>query len=442
VISVDELRSALVTWPFASGELDELATALNAQRRPSLRLRPDFDSACLPWPSDPIPWSSCGRWLSDETRPSQSILYGAGEFYIQDAASLLAIELLDLRPRMRVLDLCASPGGKSTAIAERMVDGLLVANEAVHSRLPPLEFNLARHGSTRSVVTNQDPDRLAALLPEWFDVVLVDAPCSGQSLVGRARQTASAFGTTAIEHCAARQERILDAAAQLLRPGGRLIYSTCTFAIEENERQVERLLESGDGWRVEPHPALERWQSPLSEGCYRLWPHRDGCLGGFAARLVKAGDEPASDGPRRGKAKSNWRPGSWPQELAACGTWREETALRVLEAGPRLMAWPEDMPIDPLLAIAVGGPEIAFRKGQTWFPSYALAMRRDDRFQAAQRIALDTGSACDYLSGQAVPNESRGWGIVTSDSASLGWAKCDGRLAKNHLPKAAWLTFR
>jgi 16S rRNA C967 or C1407 C5-methylase (RsmB/RsmF family) len=116
-----------------------------------------------------------------------------------------------------------------------------------------LEFNLARHGSTRYVISSLDPDEMARRLPAEFDAVLVDAPCSGQSLVGRGKQTASAFAPNTIEHCAARQVRILDAAASLVRPGGRLVYSTCTFAYAENEGQIESFLQRHSEWQLAPN---------------------------------------------------------------------------------------------------------------------------------------------------------------------------------------------
>ncbi|MCA9206588.1 MAG: RsmB/NOP family class I SAM-dependent RNA methyltransferase, partial [Planctomycetales bacterium] len=231
---------------------------------------------------EPIAWHPRGRLVAKEARPPQTIAFAAGDYYIQDAGSLLASQLLKAAEGEVICDLCASPGGKSTAILEDIGDsGWLLANEAIRTRLPALEFNLARHGSPRFAVSQLDPDSLADRVGPIFDAVLVDAPCSGQTLVSRGKQSDASWSMRQVEHSAARQQRILTAAARLVRPGGRLVYSTCTFAVEENEARVEQFLAEHRGWSPFPCDELRRWQSPLLESAYRLWPHRDGCAGAF-----------------------------------------------------------------------------------------------------------------------------------------------------------------
>jgi 23S rRNA U2552 (ribose-2'-O)-methylase RlmE/FtsJ len=235
--------------------------------------------------------------LDSTVRPGSFLAYASADYYIQDSASMLPLQLLDLSPDDWVCDLCAAPGGKATAIAESLGEGgVLVANEVIAGRVDVLRYSLGRTGRANFIQTNLDPEQLAIELCGRFDKVLVDVPCSGQSLLGRDQQSESAFSDTHVLHCAARSQRILRQAMLLLRPGGRLIFSTCTFSLEENEDQVRWMLDLYPG---KFHPmvcesllsqSLTPWKSPVQEGAYRLWPHRDPCSGGFAAGLQAGSD--------------------------------------------------------------------------------------------------------------------------------------------------------
>ena len=231
----------------------DFLAALTKYPPPAVRLRPGFDDDTLPAPSVTVPWFARGRTFLPGVRPGGWLAYGTGAYYVQDAASLLTLALAAIRPGEVVCDLCAAPGGKSTGLAETLPpDGWLLANEPIRSRVDVLAMNLARHGSTRHGITSLDPDTLAARLPRAFDLVVVDAPCSGQSMLGEGKQTASAFLTSTVAHAAARQRRILAAAAALTRPGGRIVYATCTFAPAENEEIVTEFLATHPDWRVDP----------------------------------------------------------------------------------------------------------------------------------------------------------------------------------------------
>jgi hypothetical protein len=350
---------------------------------------------------------------------------------------LLAIATLNAVPGERICDLCAAPGGKSTAILEAIdAGGWLLANEAIRSRVGVLRFSLARHGSTRFAVSSQDPRRLSDLLGPIFDAVLVDAPCSGQSLFGRGKQTESAFGLRSIEHCAARQARILAAAARLVRPEGRLVYSTCTFSYQENEEQIASFLERHPGWRLEPRTELQPWESGLKPGCYRLWPHRDGCAGAFAAALRQSGGARTSPSRRPGERRSGpLRLSALPKGFAEWGALEHSF---VLATSDRCFAWPDAL-WPPLREVCVAGPEVSFRKGGSWFPAYALAMRRDPRWTAAATVSLGDREARAYLQGGTLPCNHRGWAVAAWQARPLGWLKGDGVRAKNHLPKPARL---
>jgi NOL1/NOP2/fmu family ribosome biogenesis protein len=271
-------------------------------------------------------------------------------------------------------------------------------------------------------------------MPECFDVVLVDAPCTAQSLCTKGKQGLLAFDAQQIAHSAARQARILKAAANLLKPGGQLIYSTCTFSFAENEAHILQMLERTDQWEACPSLALQRWASPAAPGCYRIWPHREGTAGGFAASIRRRAPAPSSmstpPSSHRRQPKSLLSIARLPSELRG---WGELDGVVTYACGHRLFAWPSS--IDPTwLDHAEAGPELAFRKGTTLFPSYALARRQGD-WRAARVCAVDRATACQYLSGKEIPAACAGWCVVEFANNPLGWIKGNGIRGKNHLPK-------
>ncbi len=290
------------TLPFSTGltgllpehELTALEQAILSRPPKAIRLRPAAAAGSaahadrtIPFPAEPVPWYPSGRFCLDTHQPGRFLQHAAGEYFIQDAGSMLALRLLDPQPTEWIADVCAAPGGKASAILETVGrgGGFLLANEPIHGRLPPLEYTLARVGFPRFLITDRDPERLEKAWADRFDAVLVDAPCTGQALVGRSRQSEFSFSEDRVAHAAARQRRILAAAAALAAPGGRLIYSTCTFAPAENEQVIAAFLAEHPAWRVEPVADLAAWLSPLAPGGYRLYPHRDRCAGAYAVRL-------------------------------------------------------------------------------------------------------------------------------------------------------------
>ncbi len=431
------LAETLHPLELSAGELQELSAALECPSDSCIRLRTFSPTAELPFATESVPWHPRGRWVNYADRPGARLAFAAGDYYVQDAGSLLALTLAAIQPGETVCDLCASPGGKSTAVLEELGgSGWLLANEAVQSRLPPLQFNLARHGATNYLVSCHDPEPLQRALTDCFDVVLVDAPCSGQSLVGRGKQTAAAFQAATVEHCARRQARILAAAAALVRPGGRLIYSTCTFAFAENEGCLAQFLADHAGWQLGESPELAAWRSPALAGCYRLWPQRDRCAGAFAALLCKTPEHEQASAAGGARTRQNQsgrlRSGSPPAESTDWGTLAAGSVSYV--AGDQVSAWPAPPP-PPLLTVSCQGPEFAFRKNTTWFPAYALAMRRDASWRPARQVELADADAARYVRGETVACGQRGWSVATWRERPLGWLKGDGRSGKNHLPK-------
>lgn len=434
----NEVESILGSISLSRDERQALADSLAVRWPNVMRHRREVAIDQLPGATEPVPWYKLARRPCDDraSRPSRQLSYAAGDYYLQDAGSLLALsataaDTSGLSGRL-ICDLCAAPGGKATALVEAIGDqGFVLANEPIRSRLPALVFNLARTGSDRYAVSALDPQRLAERLGGVFDLVLVDAPCSGQALLSRGRQSASAMSAKQIAHSAARQRRILSAATGLLRPGGQLIYSTCTFAEAENEDQVRWLIDEN---RVIPRQLdwLSQYESNCP-ACYRLWPHRHPTAGSFAASLTGCTDTCPS--PHRSRRRQC---DAIPAEMQAWfGSLAERIRPSVMDS--IIVGWPVDAP-GWVEQLAVRGPELAHRTGRTWKPSHAAALRRGSSAVALQSIAVDAETARQFLSGQSIGCDASGWQVVTWSGRPLGWTKSNGRVGKNHLPTAARMT--
>ena len=287
---LDECREIL------KDEFPAFLRALALPPRRALRLNPQRNGAeqaaapFLPDSAPRVPWEPLGRYLAADAKPGAGIAHAAGAFYLQDASAMAPVAALDPRPGERVLDLCAAPGGKSGQIAARLNGrGFLLSNEIEFSRARILLGNLERLGVTNAFVTSAPAEALARALPAFFDRVLVDAPCSGEGMFRRDPEAASQWNPDAPAGCAARQTAILNDAARMVRPGGKLVYSTCTFNRLENEGTVREFLRA--------HPDFEPDAFDLpgvgasQDGCLRLWPHRIEGEGHFLARFTRKGEE-------------------------------------------------------------------------------------------------------------------------------------------------------
>ncbi len=429
IIDVDAIGRSITEFGFDQSELADLAAAAAARHARVMRVRPDRQP-----PTDagePVPfYPRAFRVAAGTPAPSRRIAYAAGDYYLQDAGSLLALAVAGagtdrLRGQM-VCDLCASPGGKASALLESIGDGFLVANEPISSRLAPLAYNLARTGSDRYAITSRDPDELADSMSGRFDLILVDAPCSGQTMVGRGKQSRSSAAGAMIAVNVARQRRILAAAVRLLRPGGRLVYSTCTFAVAENEDQI-RWLSQETGLIADPQTDLQPYASDLAPACYRTWPHRDGCDGSFAASMRLPADAASSVNDQFGSIGD-------PLDAAATAAMADfygpVTSAALIQRDWIVEGWTAPPPqwIGPI----AGGPEWMHRSGKTWRPSHAAALR--SVIPTTHQIELSDTRAARYLTGEAIQCDRRGWSIVTHQARPLGWIKGDGRVGKNHLP--------
>jgi 16S rRNA C967 or C1407 C5-methylase (RsmB/RsmF family)/NOL1/NOP2/fmu family ribosome biogenesis protein len=443
-------------------EIQDFLESLGARPPKSIRPRIDRSGSNPPFQTTPIPWYPAGRQLLDPTiRPGGFLHYAAADYYIQDSASMLPLAMLDIQATDWVCDLCAAPGGKASAIAENLgSDGFLLANEVISSRLDVLRHALSRTGRANYAISNLDPEPLADALTGRFDKVLVDVPCSGQSLLGRKRQSESSFSTNHVLHCAARAKRILASAIRLVRPGGRLILSTCTFAIEENEDQLGSILKAhSDSVRTVEFPALKQWESGIHKDCYRLWPHRDHCAGGFAAAIeITRSIEPSSQlqiqpksDRRRSSQKvsmksprSNSKLTSPEQLLGSLGELRVETRFEnsiCFGYEPGAMRFVEEFGSQ-----FAQGLRIAELNSDRIEPYLGLAMLAPKLFEPSQVLQLDTLMAESFMLGQTLSKQpetdspkATPWCVAQWDGKPLGWVKNASNRWNNYLP--AWARF-
>ena len=442
---IEQVHSALGSLS-CPGSLDDFAYSLTQPFRNVMRCRRGINSSELAIATTPIPWYSLGRRPVDETKsPSRTIAYACGDFFVQDAGSLLALAVAgadgdDLRGKL-VCDLCAAPGGKASALVEAVSnqdttgEGFVLANEVIRTRIGALQLNLARTGSDQFAISNLDPETLAQRLPGLFDLVVVDAPCSGQAMLGRGKQNTSSLSEHQIRHSASRQRRILDAAVCLVREGGRLVYSTCTFAEAENESQIQRLIDHGV---ATPHSVDALGDYESNPGCYRCWPHVHHCAGSFAAAVtIHHASPPTARKPRSRKHQLS-KPKKAPVDLAA---WYDgvEKPSRICVRDAVVLGFPEKAPgwVDEL---AISGPEILHRAGQTWKPAHAGALRRHGSLMPSTTIQVDERACRQFMRGEPIDCRASGWNAIQLNGRPLGWIKANGKLGKNHLPTAARMT--
>lgn len=393
----------------------------------------------LPFSLTPIPWAKDGYWYEPQARPGLHPWHEAGLYYLQEPSAMAPAELLAAQPGERILDLCAAPGGKSTQLAAAMAGrGLLVCNEYNPKRARILARNLERMAVANGLVLNETPQRLAQRFPGYFHRVLVDAPCSGEGMFRKEAAALTDWSPELVAGCARRQGEILDAAAQLLAPGGRLVYATCTFAPEEDEGVVSAFLRRHPEFNLEAMPVP--WFSPGDpalvpdpvtglEKTFRLWPHLLRGEGHFAAVLRRAA-APASVGPEREPAAA------LPPEFKGFAEELQFSlpAGQAVRFGQTLLWAPEELPALEGLRVLRAGLELGQCRDGRFLPAHALALWLR-RCSTAADLDPQGQEIRRYLAGQVLPGTQSGWTLITVGGLSIGWAKGSGGVLKNHYPK-------
>ena len=409
-------------------EYDAFLASLERPRAVAMRFNPlKGDAPQLPFVAEPVPWEPLGYYYDPNTRPGLHVYHEAGVYYLQEASAMAPVALLDPQPGEWVCDLCAAPGGKSTQIAGRMMGaGFLLCNEWSPKRAKILSRNVERMGIPNALVTNETLDALAKRFPAAFDRVLIDAPCSGEGMFRKEEAAVTDWSPETVEMCARRQADILHAGAQLVRPGGRLVYSTCTFAPEEDEMAVEAFLQSHPDFR--PEPMDTPWFVPTENGGHRMWPHKLLGEGHFAAVLRRTGDDrtiPAS-------AKGEKLPAEWTAFAKELNITLP--AGKAMLFGQSLFWVPDDMPDIGRLKVLRPGLELGIVKKGRFEPAHALALW----LKTCRNIHVcdpDGKEMESYIHGDVIPSTVKGWCLVKAGEFSIGWGKGDGNCLKNHYPK-------
>lgn len=440
---INEIREML------GDELPAFLHALDDAPALALRvnpLRPGAFEAAKEFCGDAVPWARDGYYLKPGLRPGLSVAHELGAFYMQEASAMVSAAVMDAQPGERILDLCAAPGGKSTQLAASMMgEGLLVSNEPVPNRAKILAENLERFGAVNAVAVNEYPDRLAAKWPGFFDGILVDAPCSGEGMFRREPESRAQWTPGAPAGCAKRQRDILDSAAIMLRPGGRLVYSTCTFNRQENEGSILSFLERHPEFTFEDFELAGIGRS--ENGMLRVWPHRVRGDGHFVARLRKVGGEAApvlkeKSVKKGGKPKPSKRPATVSEETNEQLIVRLEKEIGAIPAvlrngvpvryGDYVHMLPAGAP--PLDGIKTAKPGLCLmRVGRSHvqpMPALARAMTGGEgvrRLGMADRaVSVSEEDARRVLAGERLEIPGSGWTLLTFRGLPLAFQKLRG----------------
>jgi NOL1/NOP2/sun family putative RNA methylase len=432
---------------------DEAQVLLSALSQPAvtglrvntLKLTAEIFARLSGWSLDPVPWSTHG-FVVNETivRPGAHPYHPAGLYYLQEPSAMSVAEALSPQPGELVIDLAAAPGGKTTHLAALMQNqGVLIANDVNASRAQAILENIERLGLTNTVVISSEVAALAARWQGIFDKVLLDAPCSGEGMFRKSEDAKAMWSVANITQCALRQQHLITEAAQLVKPGGHLIYSTCTFAPEENEQVIGGFLADHPDFQLEPltlsgvQPGFTLPDQPFDTSqTARIWPHLATGEGHFIARLKRATGKRANITaetfpPLTAAVRKQWR------ELAT--QLRYEAEGELTQFGKQLFAVPEGVPNLKGLRVLRSGLWLATAHKNRVEPSHSLALATVPS-QISQMnhltLTLDDPRLEHYLQGGVLeePGEA-GFILITVQGYPLGWGKRAHGVINNLYPK-------
>lgn len=459
-------------------EYGQYLESFKEEWKPGLRvntwkIEPRELAKLVPWNLEPVPWMDNGFYY-DETpdkealRPSKHPAYYAGLYYLQEPSAMTPAAMLPVVPGDRVLDLCAAPGGKSTELASKLKGrGMLVSNDISYSRARALLKNLELAGAANICVTSEAPEKLAGVWPAFFDKILVDAPCSGEGMFRRDEDMVKDWNEKGPEYYVPIQRQILAQAAAMLKPGGYMLYSTCTFSVEEDEGNVAYVLEA--------FPQMELCCLDLDKvpgacggfglsGCMRLFPHRLRGEGHFLALMRKKGGNDEEDRTEHGGVRETADRGIVPpidpstvRKRALAVEKEKELDAFLRQSGvewdygrivihqdnayylPEGLAW--NLPLRFLRTGLLLGE---LKKGR-FEPSQALAMSmKAGQFPNTVTFPAGDSRILRYLKGETISLEGdegpvKGWCLAAMEGFPLGWAKGTGMSLKNkYYPGWRW----
>lgn len=423
--------------------------ALGALRVNTLKIEQGDFVKLMPFELTPVPWCETGFYYRKEERPGKHPYHEMGLYYMQEPSAMSVAELADVKPGERVLDLCAAPGGKSTQLAAKMQgEGLLVSNEIHPARCKILSQNIERMGICNAVVTNESPQGLSVHFMNFFDCIVVDAPCSGEGMFRKDEEAIRQWTPDNVLMCAGRQDEILDEAVKMLRSGGRIVYSTCTFAPAEDEECIRRFLMRHPDFQVIKGNVYEgftsgnpAWASgdERVKDTHRLWPHKLKGEGHFAALLVHKGETLPLEEYKSGKKKNKAVLDKEKEKLYMDfikETMQKEPAGEKILFGDALYLMKEEVNLKGLKVLRPGLHLGTFEK-KRFEPSHSLALAlKSQDVKRSIHISAAEDEAERYLRGESfVAEGEKGWTLVCVDGYSLGWGKVSNGMLKNHYPK-------
>ena len=390
-----------------------------------------------PFALTPVPWCPSGFYYGEQDRPGTHPYYYAGLYYMQEASAMIPAQILPIAEGDIVLDACCAPGGKSTALAARLNGtGVLMANDISASRQNATLKNMERFGVRNAYITAADLNRIADVLPEYFDKVLLDAPCSGEGMFRRDPSLIKAWEEKDSSFYAPLQKQLADAAVRCLKPGGMLVYSTCTFSPQEDEEVLLDLCRSHPDMHIVPVPErYERFRPgvlPGTEDCLRLYPHELHGEGHFAALLRKDGTAE--------KIPLLTKPGAVPKQMREFASLLDSRLLRgvITVRNEQVYVLHDKKIADSGLRMVRSGLLLGSVRGERFEPSQALAFAcRADDFANTVRFAADDPRVWKYLRGETITCEEGrdGWVLVCLDRWPLGFGKKQSKTIKNKIQK-------
>ncbi|MBM3909255.1 MAG: RsmF rRNA methyltransferase first C-terminal domain-containing protein [Firmicutes bacterium] len=410
--------------------------AMNQKPIHAIRIHKAFSPLFQSLSLKQVPWHESGFYIDDAVINGQHPYHHAGAFYFQEASAMAVVPMLDIQPNDLVLDIAAAPGSKYTDIASRLgPQGFLIANDIDARRAQTLMFNIERLGLSQAIVTQHDPHHLPTLFPHFFDKILVDAPCSGEGMFRKDPAAVSAWSVEHVQTCATRQAYLLEDAVKLLKPGGRIVYSTCTFAPEENELLIRKFLETHPAFRLINHHLHHQFDAKTTQGVgVKLWPHLIRGEGHYVVVLQHQG---APSKPIKFTHRmKNPMPPAWirfAEETLSNQDFQPNFAL-----DERLFQIPISYQYHSALHTLRAGVYVGDIEKNIFYPSHHLAhnLRIQDVKQNLN-LTLDDSRLNRYLQGEEILADiEKGWILISVDGLPLGWGKASQGRIKNHYPKA------
>lgn len=428
-------------------DVRQLCQALESTPVISIRLNDKIDYLTFECDTDEVPWHEDGYYLSERPQFTLDPLMHAGCYYVQEASSMFVENILQqyVSRDSVVLDLCAAPGGKSTLISQYLgKEGLLVSNEVVRQRVFILSENIQKWGNGNTVVTHNQAADFGTRLPNVFDCVLVDAPCSGEGMFRKDDGAIAEWSEDNVEACAARQRKILQDVWDALRPGGILIYSTCTFNRLENEDNAQWIANTL-GAKVLPVVIHPSWGIVEGNPGYHFYPHKTRGEGFYICALQKQNDDISGYVRPLDKRLPKFKPQPTQpvEQIDVLKTWLKHPDQWVMRQQDRfIVAYPAKYKdlihiLNKQFICISTGFGICELRGKAPVPQHALAMLKDVNKNAFNKVELTLDQALSYLRNEALtlPNAATGVVMVTYENVPLGFVKNVGNHCNNLYPK-------